>query len=176
MADTIPEDLATADELGHQLVRFLRLSNHAKQHFTTGSRDAVERSNYALLGTLVQVGPLRANALAEAVHSDPSTVSRQVSALVAHGLVERRADPQDGRACVLVPTAEGNRLFAENRAHRTRQIARLLAPWPADDRRALVRLLGRLNTDIENFSTENFSTENSGTENSDTENYQGEPA
>ena len=43
-------------------------------------------------------------ALAAAVHSDPSTVSRQVAALVRAGLIERQADPEDGRASVLVPT------------------------------------------------------------------------
>ena len=51
-------------------------------------------------------GPHRSNALAEAVHSDPSTVSRQIAALVKVGYVERRPDPADGRACLLAATDE----------------------------------------------------------------------
>ncbi|EWC61533.1 Transcriptional regulator, MarR family [Actinokineospora spheciospongiae] len=149
-----PADLRTADQLGLQLVRFLRLSNHAKQHFTSKAKHAIERSNYALLATLVHTGPLRANALAEAIHSDPSTVSRQVGALVGQGLVERQTDPDDGRACVLVPTEEGVRAFRANHDRRTRQIARMLAEWSEDDRRTLVHLLTRLNTEIEKFQGE----------------------
>ena len=38
---------------------------------------------------------------------DKSTVSRQVSHLVDLGLVDRAADPVDGRAQVLTPSAEG---------------------------------------------------------------------
>ncbi|MCG8917926.1 MarR family transcriptional regulator [Actinokineospora sp. PR83] len=147
-------DLRTADQLGLQLVRFLRLSNHVKQHFTAKAKHAVERSNYALLATLVHTGPLRASALAEAIHSDPSTVSRQVGALVGQGLLERQTDPDDGRACVLVPTAEGVRTFRASHDHRTRQIARMLADWSDDDRRTLVHLLTRLNTEIEKFQGE----------------------
>ncbi|GLZ37558.1 MarR family winged helix-turn-helix transcriptional regulator [Actinokineospora sp. NBRC 105648] len=159
MSDTLPDapcpaELRTADELGLQLVRFLRLSHHAKQHFTGGTRDAVERSDYALLAALVHLGPLRANALAEAIHADPSTVSRQVSALVARGWLERRTDPGDGRACVLAPTEEGDRVFTANRRLRTQRVAALLAHWPDDDRRTLVRLLTTLNADIENHQGE----------------------
>ncbi len=154
MADTHTDELVTADQLGVQLFRFLRLSHHAKQHFTDGAPVAMERANYALLATLAHQGPLRAGALAEAVHADPSTISRQVSALVTGGLVERRTDPEDGRACVLAPTAEGNRVFTANRDHRSERIADLLAHWPAEDRHTLVRLLDRLNSDIENHQGE----------------------
>ena len=51
-----------------------------------------------LLVHLVKGGPQRSGALAEAVHSDPSTISRQVAHLVRLGLVERTADPEDREA------------------------------------------------------------------------------
>ena len=64
----------------------------------------VDRSTIFLLKALAMHGPRRSSELAAAVHSDPSTVSRQVAALVRDGLIERQADPEDGRASVLVPT------------------------------------------------------------------------
>ena len=151
----VPDELRTADQLGLQLVRLLRLSNHAKQHFTARTGHGIERSNYALLATLIHVGPLRANALAEAIHSDPSTVSRQVGTLVGQGLVQRRIDPGDGRACVLAPTDEGIRVFKANHEQRTRQIRRMLEDWPDDEQATLVRLLTKLNTEIEKFQGDN---------------------
>ena len=47
---------------------------------------------------VINDGPICASALAEMVQSDPSTISRQVAALVRDGLLKRRADPIDGRA------------------------------------------------------------------------------
>ncbi|WP_018686762.1 MarR family winged helix-turn-helix transcriptional regulator [Actinokineospora enzanensis] len=150
--DCTADDLATADDLGLQLVRLVRLTHHAKQQFT--GQDPVERANYALLAALTHTGPLRANALAEAIHADPSTVSRQVSHLVGLGWLERRADPTDGRACVLAPTAEGHRVFAAARAHRTRLVLTLLRDWPETDRRTLVHLLTRFNAELESYQGE----------------------
>src|SRR5690349_22300310 len=67
-----------------------------KQQASIGARmsklGGFDRSAIVLLKNLVAMGPSRSSALAAAVHSDPSTISRQVAALVRDGLVERRAD------------------------------------------------------------------------------------
>ncbi|KAA2251388.1 winged helix-turn-helix transcriptional regulator [Solihabitans fulvus] len=143
--------LDTADELGFQLVRFIRLVGRASAQFTTAQKGGIERASYALLAHLVLDGPQRTTALAEAVHSDTSTVSRQSGALVQHGLVERRADPDDGRACLLAATERGTRVFEHNRRERNRHIARLTDHWPDEDRRTLVTLLDRFNSDCETY-------------------------
>ena len=143
-------DFEVADKLGRELVRFVRLINYFKTHVTKPTK-GVEGSAYPLLGSLVFDGPRRMTALAEAVHSDPSTVSRQISSLVSGGLVERQADPVDGRACLLAATAQGHELFDELRRTRTEHLAALLSGWDRDDQLRLVELFGRLNTDIESY-------------------------
>ena len=85
------------------------------------------------LRTLALEGPLRSGALAELIQSDPSTVSRQVAAVVKDGLVERRADPDDGRASLLVLTAKGTELVEQQQATRRDWFARLLADWDEGD-------------------------------------------
>ena len=65
------------------------------------------------------------------------------------GLVERVADPADGRATLLVATDEGRRVFDENRQLRNRGIAALVSGWPDDDRQAFVRLLTRFTDSFE---------------------------
>lgn len=119
--------------------------------------DGLDKLAYAMLFCLVQDGPQRTGKLAEVLHAEISTVSRQTRSLVAHGLVERRADPIDGRACVLAATDEGGRVFAENRRQRNLWIAEVPADWPAADRSCSIALLDRLNRGIE--STPPLTTE-----------------
>ena len=147
------DDLALADEVSGQLMRLVRLMERKQAQYQAEHPDAVERATYLLLVHLVKGGPRRASALAEAVHSDPSTISRQVAQLVRLGLVERTADPEDGRATLLAATAEGRRVFEENRRVRNERIAEMLADWSVADRRTLAELLGRFSTAFENAPT-----------------------
>lgn len=145
-------ELDLADELGHELVRFVRLIHMAKSQVAKQGPDGIERAAYAILFCLIHEGPQRTSKLAEFLHSEISTISRQSSSLVQHGLVERQADPEDGRACLLAPTAEGLRVFEENRRQRNRWLAEVLADWTEEDRENLNVLLGRLNNGIEQNS------------------------
>jgi DNA-binding MarR family transcriptional regulator len=142
-------DSDTVDQLGLQLVRLVKLAHHAGAQFHASRDDGVETAAYRLLACLVIEGPRRNTALAERVRSDSSTVSRQVSALVQHGLVERRSDPADGRACLLAATPEGTEAFQEHRRERNRRVAEVVGHWPEHDQRLLVDLLTRFNTDVE---------------------------
>lgn len=146
------DELATADTVGIELIRLVRLIDRKQAAHRAEHPDAVERPTYLLLVHLIKDGPQRAATLAESVHSDPSTVSRQVAQLVRLGLVERTADPEDGRATLLAATAEGHRVFQENRRTRTERIAAILAGWEPADRRRFAELLGRFTTDFENHS------------------------
>lgn len=123
-----------------------------KQQATLGykmSRAGVDRSAVMLLKTLVHIGPSRSSALAAAVHSDPSTVSRQIAGLVRDGLVERRADPEDGRASVLAPTDAGVRLLEEQRKRIGLALARVVRQWAPEDVETFLDLLDRFVTDHE---------------------------
>src|SRR3954470_3260193 len=145
-------ELDLADQLGHELVRLVRLINKAKSQVSKQGPDGIERAAYAILFTLIHEGPQRTSRLAESLHSEISTISRQSSSLVQHGLVERQADPEDGRACLLAPTAEGLRVFEENRKQRNQWLAQVLAAWPTEDRRTLTLLFDRLNTAMETYA------------------------
>ena len=145
-----PEDLESADQLSRELVRFIRLINYFKSHVAPVARtNGVEGSAFPILGRLVHGGPQRMTLLAEAVHSDLSTVSRQVSALVTQGLVERQADPEDGRACRLAATEHGLGVFEDLRRTRNEHIAMILVDWSEEDKSRLVELMHRFNTGME---------------------------
>lgn len=147
--DPVDDRLAAVDQLGRQLMRFVRQMKRGAAQFAGQQKDGIEYAAYGLLAHLVVEGPRRTTALAEAVHADPSTVSRQTAALVRHGLLERRPDPVDGRASILAATPEGERIFSDNRQRHNETMAGILSEWSLPDVRLLVDLLDRLNTDFE---------------------------
>ncbi len=141
-------DAATVAALSEQVLRLHRAFNSMRQQLTAAnatSRDGVEWAAYGLLFQLVNDGPRRSSALADAACVDPSTVSRQVAQLVAAGLVERQPDPEDGRASLLVATDRGLAAYAAKQEHRERLFAHVLESWPETDALALADLLTRFN-------------------------------
>ena len=106
----------------------------------------LDGSAYGLLVLLQDLGPLRAGDLVAQLGQDKSTVSRQVAKLVELGLVDRTADPVDGRAQVLAPSREGSARLAHIREARRARWAADLSDWPTDDVALLAELVARINT------------------------------
>lgn len=90
-----------------------------------------------------------AKELARRTGLDQSTVSRSVGTLVAHGFVERRADPADGRASVLAVTDAGHAVLDQARDWYDDLLSRALAHWDPAEVDALNAALGRLTADVE---------------------------
>ena len=133
-------------------VRLMRAFVRARTRMLAAARHDVEWSAHIVLKALQIEGPMRSSALAEAIYSDPSTVSRQVAALVKDGLIERRADPVDGRASLLVLTPKAADVLADHDDIRLQHFARMLDGWSARDVRQFARLLERFTETYENAS------------------------
>ncbi len=134
--------------LSEQVIRLQRAFGLMRQQIATTrstSGDGVEWAAYGLLFQLVNSGPRRSSALAEAACVDPSTVSRQVAQLVKAGLVERQSDPEDGRASLLVATDQGRAAYAAKQEHRARIFDHVLDGWTPQDVDTLARLLSQFN-------------------------------
>jgi len=108
----------------------------------------LDRATYSILGQLHDEGPMRLSDLATCFHLDASTVSRQVAAVVRSGLVEREADPRDGRAYWLKITSRGEELLGVARAARRRVFREVLIAWPHEDRLTFASLLERFNAGL----------------------------
>lgn len=150
---------AEAEAIYDQFVRFVRTIKRMSSRSSAQQHDGIEQAAYVLLFALASEGPQRTTALAETVRCDTSTVSRQVGALVRHGLVERQADPADGRACLLAATQHGRDRLELYRQARVAEVARLLAHWSPADLHAAIDLLDRLNTDFERDEPPHHSTD-----------------
>jgi len=134
-----------AGEIGSVILQLVRLYGSIKSRLTSDG----EPSPLFLLLKLAHLGPSRASDLAEYMCADPSTVSRQVSSLVKSGLIERRADPADGRASILVPTELGAQRVREQERRRGETVLPVLNGWPIEDRDDLLRLLRKYTEGLE---------------------------
>lgn len=108
--------------------------------------EAVDPLSHPLLFALLP-GPLRVSDLAATVHNDVSTVSRQASTLVEHGLITKVPDPDDGRAQLLALSAEGHALVRAARAARAEIFDDLLRDWNVTD-------INRFTTYLHDFAGE----------------------
>ncbi len=117
----------------------------------SGLSGTLERSAYLILRLLASdaTGSQSVNEIAERLRLDASTVTRQVIAIEAVGLVTRRRDPDDGRSTIVEPTPSGLAALASTRATRAAVYDEVLADWSPQDRRELARLLARLNHSLD---------------------------
>jgi DNA-binding MarR family transcriptional regulator len=145
-------------EVADNFVALMRSFGRAKARFMAAAEHDVEWSAQIILRYLANEGPMRASALAECLQSDPSTVSRQVAALVKEGLIERRADPEDGRASILAVTPKASSVIAEHEQLRLKHFAGMLSDWSERDLGQFADLLRRFTHDFELSST-NIGTE-----------------
>ncbi|TFV86421.1 helix-turn-helix domain-containing protein [Blastococcus sp. CT_GayMR16] len=132
-------------QLEREIGLLLRRSRAISARLAGELHPDLDGAAYGLLALLQDTGPLRASDLVARLGLDKSTVSRQVANLVDLGFVDRAADPVDGRAQVLTPSAEGSARLARVRDVRRARWEADLADWPASDVALLGELLNRLN-------------------------------
>lgn len=111
--------------------------------------DGLEWPAHVLLRSLAGLGPVRASSVAECLHLDKSTVSRQVAELVRDGLLERQADPADGRASILVPTPAGREAITDHEERRRGFFDQMLADWSDEEVARFEQLLRRFAADFD---------------------------
>jgi DNA-binding MarR family transcriptional regulator len=132
--------------LEREIALLLRRARVISERMAGELHPDLDGSAYGLLVLLQDLGPLRAGDLVAQLGQDKSTVSRQVAKLVELGLVDRTADPVDGRAQVLASSPEGSARLARIREARRARWAADLSDWPTDDVAMLAELLARINT------------------------------
>ena len=139
--------LDSATRLNAELVRVIKLFHSMRQH-APKLHPGVEPASYPILFNLIDE-PRRVSLLAECVLSDVSTVSRQVTTLVSHGLLDNVADPQDGRACMVSLSAEGTELVQRLITGRAEWFRETLKDWEPAEAEAFGDFLERFAASVE---------------------------
>ena len=147
----VKADPLLIDQLNAELIRHQRLSHMLKTIMSGWAPADLDWGALQVLVHLVKDGPKRQGDLAEAILLDASTVSRRVGTLVKAGYVRRLPDPADGRAVQLAATEAGQAVFDRFRARREQTMREILSTWPGEDVAAFLRLLSRLNDDLDAY-------------------------
>lgn len=99
---------------------------------------------YAALQEVCRTPGLDQRSLATAIGLDTSTTGGVVDRLEARDLLRRNPSEHDRRVRLLTPTPEGERLIRESAPAILRAQERILAPLPAQEREAFMRMLRTL--------------------------------
>ncbi|WP_055549426.1 MarR family winged helix-turn-helix transcriptional regulator [Streptomyces sp. NBRC 110028] len=142
------------DLLAELLPRLTQLSNvlnrgRMYEQAISAAGITLERPAMGVLNVLKLSGePLRIGEIADRMQVAGPHATRQIQGLEQRGLVRRIADPDDQRARLIELTPEG--ASTADRYMRTvlGWFTGALADWPAEDRRDLGRLLGRMVDDL----------------------------
>ena len=132
-------------DLNESIDRLIRRASlpRVQQRLNAAAGVSLDRSGYWLGCWLADSNGLRLSELAEVLHTDLSTVSRQVQAAERTGLVERRADPSDGRASLVYLTRAGQEALDSVRAVQRAEILDAIEAWPVKDQQTFARLMDR---------------------------------
>jgi DNA-binding MarR family transcriptional regulator len=101
-------------------------------------------SHSRALGVLMRHGALRLSELSDHLHIAARSTTEVVDALQDRGLVERRPDPQDRRATLVAPTAEGTRVGEAIRASRDAEAEAYFSVLSKAEQAELAELLRKL--------------------------------
>jgi DNA-binding MarR family transcriptional regulator len=133
----------TALALQEQMIALIRAFGLHRPDQTPCGEPVSVAEAHALM-ELARAAPLGQNDLAARLQLVKSTVSRCVGLLEARGWVERRRDPQDGRAVAVWLTDAGRQAAAHLATARQAKFARVLAHIPLDERAQVVLALTTL--------------------------------
>jgi DNA-binding MarR family transcriptional regulator len=138
-ASTHPDAQALQD----RLVGFIRAFGlHQPERTPCGQPIPVSEAH--ALAELARDPPLGQAELARRLALEKSTVSRLVGQLAGRGWLQRRPDPDDGRATLLALTPTGQQAAADLAAARAARFTRLLDRIPPAERAAVLGALATL--------------------------------
>jgi DNA-binding MarR family transcriptional regulator len=135
------------ETIEHEIVMLLRRADFKKT--LDGKKNSLDRSGYLLLTLLANDGPLSIRLMAERFQLNMSTISRQVHALEANGLIQRKADELDARVSLIDITEKGHAALNSSKKYRRESYVDILEGWTKEEKDLFADLLTRLNRSIE---------------------------
>lgn len=120
-----PRAEPTAEQLATQLTA--AVSRLLRRLRTTSSDSLLTPTQRSVLARLDDEGPATTAALARAEYVRPQSMRLTLGALESQGLVERAADPTDGRKSVISITGTGRATLAAVRAAKHNWLAEAIA-------------------------------------------------
>ena len=134
-----------SDRLANQAWEAL-MTAHARllRQFAADDWEDLSMREYDVLYTLAKRGPSRIGELGESVLLSQPGLSRLVDRLAQRGLVERFADPADGRSVQVGLTPQGAACQKKVGRRHARAVAQAMAVLTPSEQQQLLTLAGKL--------------------------------
>jgi len=139
MLMTFPSgETARTDTAARLRMAIVRTARRLRQEAFEAGGD-LSPSTVAALATVERHGPLTPSELARIERVKRPTATRTLRALVDAGLVERAADPEDGRSALVSVTAAGSERLRRLRGRKNAYLARRMRELSGEDVATLER-------------------------------------
>ncbi|WAP51017.1 MarR family winged helix-turn-helix transcriptional regulator [Arthrobacter sp. ATA002] len=136
---------AAIETLEHALSVLWRRARSNSHKVAREVHPDMEPAAYGLLLLLQQQEAMRLTDIAANIGIGKPSISRQIVMLESLGLVQKHADPQDGRAQTISLTPAGSQALARTQAARKDLFRTLLEGWEDEELVQLGSLLTKLN-------------------------------
>jgi DNA-binding MarR family transcriptional regulator len=132
------KDTSLTDSAARLRLAIVRTARRLRQEAATEASGLTPTST-AALATIDRFGPLTPSELAEIERVKRPTVTRTLGCLEREGLVERTADPADGRSSLVSVNAAGRERLRRLRGRKNAYLARRMRDLSADEVETLER-------------------------------------
>ena len=129
-------DTTLTDSAARLRLAIVRTARRLRQE-AAGAAGELTPTSASALATVERHGPLTPSDLAEIERIKRPTATRTLRRLHEAGLIERTADPSDGRSALLIVSGEGRERLRRLRGRKNAYLARRMRGLPPDDLRAL---------------------------------------
>jgi DNA-binding MarR family transcriptional regulator len=132
------KDTSLTDSAAKLRMAIVRTARRLRQEAASEASGLTPTST-AALATIGRFGPLTPSELAEIERVKRPTVTRTLGCLEREGLVERTADPADGRSSLVSVNAAGRERLRRLRGRKNAYLARRMRDLSADEVETLER-------------------------------------
>lgn len=132
-------DTALTDSAARLRMAIVRTARRLRQEAAGAGGAELSPTAVAALATVERHGPLTPSELAEIERVKRPTATRTLRLLLEAGLVERTADPSDGRSALVSVNGAGRERLRRLRGRKNAYLARRMRDLPPDDLETLER-------------------------------------
>jgi DNA-binding MarR family transcriptional regulator len=138
MTETKTADSALVESAARLRMAIVRTARRLRQEAAGGASELTP-TGAAALATVERHGPLTPSELAEVERVKRPTATRTLRLLEEAGLVDRAADPGDGRSCLVSVNVAGRERLRRLRGRKNAYLARRMRDLPDHDVETLER-------------------------------------
>ena len=134
----VKTDISLSERAAHLRIAIVRTARRLRQE-AAAETSGLTPTSVAALATIERHGPLTPSEIAEIERVKRPSITRTLGCLEREGLIERAADPADGRSSLVSVNAAGRERLRRLRGRKNAYLARRMRDLSAEEVETLER-------------------------------------